>query len=162
VVQAAKSVVSRQSQARCFRAGGVLRRVDAAGGELRGTAGEHGDPVRLAVEAMHRLAGAAVHRGAERRGGGPGRAGEDGDVGPADLVERDHVRRLRADDVDGGGHRQPRVAARQPAVAQVHLQHAHAVARPVAPRSRRGHHRDEHDAPHEQAAPRPPPALHVK
>ena len=142
-----------------LRVGGVLGGVDPAGGERRGAPGQHGDPVGLTVHAAHRLTGAPVHRRAERGRAHAEGAFEHGDVGPADLVERHHVRRLRADHLDGGGHGPARVAARQPAVAQVHLQHAHP---PVRRRSRRGQEGDEHGAPHEQPAPHPPSALHAR
>ena len=140
-----------------LRVGGVLHRVGAPRDLRLVTTGEDRDPVLLAVAAARRAAGAAVRHGPERGGAVP--PGERGGIAAAHLVERDDVGVLRLDHVGGGGDGPSRVAAREAAVAEVHLQDAHVVA---PPGSRRAEGGDEDDARDEQAAPRLPPghALH--
>jgi hypothetical protein len=126
----------------------VLGRVDAAVAGRPGhrrPAGDDAEPVQPAVAAAVGRAGPPV---AVRLEGGHGRAaGHDAGERPlqdrhvvlAHLVEGHEIGHLGADHRDGLRGRPARVAARDAAVAQVHLQHAERDGR-----GRRGH-RDRRD-----------------
>ena len=122
--------------------GGVLDRVDpTAGGGGGGGGGEptigqrpaghQTDPVGLVITAAERCTRASVARRLECRRrrtdvvGLGQRPLQDRHVVSTDLVEGDQIGCLVADHRGGGGHRPAGVAASQPAVAQVHLQHPH-------------------------------------